>query len=196
VGTGDGRFVYRSALREPEKFFIGIDANAGGLGKISEKIYRRQEKGGAPNALFLQAAAEDLPDELTGIADEVRVQFPWGSLLGAVARGEELTLIELRKIMRPNAKLIVLIGFDPDRDRAELNRLGVSDLSAAYIEEELRARYQAAGLAVESVEILSPSAWPEIESSWARKLRGSVNRKLIHLRATVDRVRVPTLIGH
>jgi len=124
------------------------------------------------------------------------VQFPWGTLLGAVARGEGLTLIELRKIMRPNGKLTVLIGFDPDRDRAEMNRLGVSDLSAAYIEEELVPRYQAAGLAVESFEILSPSGWPEIESSWARKLRGSVNRNLIHLRATVDRVRVPNLVRH
>ena len=38
--------------------------------------------------LFIQAAVEDLPPELDGVADEVHVHFPWGSLLRAVATGE------------------------------------------------------------------------------------------------------------
>ena len=183
LGTGDGRFVYRSALREPGRFFIGIDTNAAPLRKISEKIYRRPEKGGAPNALFLQAAAEQLPEELYGIASEVRVQFPWGSLLRGVVRGEDLMLRQLRALLQPGGQLLLVIGFDAERDLTELNRLGITELSLAYLQQTLVPSYEAAGFLVESAEILSPSEWPEIESSWAKKLRGGVNRKLIHLRA-------------
>ena len=83
IGTGDGFFVSECARQNPRKFYIGIDANTRPLEKISEKIHRKPSKGGLPNVLFLQAAVEDLPSELDGVADEVHVHFPWGSLLGA-----------------------------------------------------------------------------------------------------------------
>jgi hypothetical protein len=49
IGTGDGRFVYRSVRRNPNKFYIGIDPNVRPLEKISEKIHRKPNKGGAPS---------------------------------------------------------------------------------------------------------------------------------------------------
>src|SRR5712692_3427130 len=81
IGTGDGLFVYQCARLNPRKFYIGIDANPRPLEKLSEKIHRRLAKGGVPNVLFLQAAVEDLPPELDGLADEIHIHFPWGSLL-------------------------------------------------------------------------------------------------------------------
>ena len=54
VGTGDGLFVYNSARRNPDRLFIGIDANSRPLQKISERIHRKPAKGGLPNVLFLQ----------------------------------------------------------------------------------------------------------------------------------------------
>ncbi len=89
LGTGDGRFVYQSARRNPHKFYIGIDAEARALEKISEKIHRKPQKGGLRNVMFVQAAVEDLPSELDGVADELHIHFPWGSLLGAVASGDQ-----------------------------------------------------------------------------------------------------------
>ena len=42
-----------------------------------------------PNALFVVAAAERVPAELHGLADELTILFPWGSLLrGALALDE------------------------------------------------------------------------------------------------------------
>ncbi len=81
LGTGDGRFVYQSARQNPARFYLGIDASANLLEKVSEKIHRKPAKGGLKNALFIQAAVEALPEELEGIADEVHIHFPWGSLL-------------------------------------------------------------------------------------------------------------------
>jgi 16S rRNA (adenine(1408)-N(1))-methyltransferase len=67
LGTGDGHFVYRSARENPNKFYIGIDPNTPPLKKVSERIYRKPEKGGAPNVLFIHASVEDLPRELDGL---------------------------------------------------------------------------------------------------------------------------------
>src|SRR5262245_40178432 len=92
LGTGDGSFVYQSARRHPDRFYIGIDAQSSALEKVSEKIHRKPAKGGAPNLLFIQAAAEELPSELDGVADEVHTHFPWGSLLRALALGDEVVV--------------------------------------------------------------------------------------------------------
>ena len=98
LGTGDGRFVYRAAEKNPNKFYIGIDANAKALEKISMKATRKPNKGGLPNILFLQAAVENLPEQLNGVAEELHIHFPWGSLLRAVAVGETAILSGLRRI--------------------------------------------------------------------------------------------------
>ena len=42
--------------------------------------------GPLPNLLLVIAAVESLPAELTALADEVTVYFPWGSLLEAIHR--------------------------------------------------------------------------------------------------------------
>jgi len=101
IGTGDGLFVYQSARQNPNKFYIGIDANVRPLEKISEKIHRKPAKGGTPNVLFIQSAVEDLPPELDAVADEVHIHFPWGSLLKAVATGDVGVLENLRRICAP-----------------------------------------------------------------------------------------------
>ena len=170
-------------MREPKQFFIGIDANVRPLAKISEKICRRAEKGGAPNALFLQATAEELPEELSGIASEVRIQFPWGSLLRSVAIADEIVLKNLRRLCRSHARLEVIIGIDSKRDKSELQRLAVPDLSVEYVKHELPGAYETHGFRVIECQAIPSSDWPEIESTWAKKLRRRRARVLIYLHA-------------
>jgi 16S rRNA (adenine(1408)-N(1))-methyltransferase len=181
IGTGDGLFVSESARKNPRKFYIGIDANARPLEKISEKIHRKPAKGGLPNVLFLQAAVEDLPSELDGVADEVHVHFPWGSLLGAVANGDESVLSNLRRICSADALLEIVIGFDPVRDVAELGRLQVPSLSFEYIDSFLAPRYANAGFAIIERGLLAQSEWTSVQTSWARRLKGRADRSLIYI---------------
>ena len=103
IGTSDGRFVYRSAESNPNKFFIGIDANAKPLEKISMKATRKPSKGGLPNVLFIQSAVEDLPEELNASADEIHIHFPWGSLLAAVVSAMKTYLHLCAGFVRRNA---------------------------------------------------------------------------------------------
>jgi 16S rRNA (adenine(1408)-N(1))-methyltransferase len=181
IGTGDGRFVYQSARRNPNKFYIGIDPNARPLEKISEKIHRKPAKGGAANVLFVQAAIEDLPSELNGVADEVHVHFPWGSLLRAVATGDVALLENLRRICSEGALLEVVIGIDIARDQSELERLGLTPLSIEFIDEQLFPNYAASGFKIIERGILPASEWPEFNTSWAKRLQGNEQRPITYL---------------
>ena len=126
-----------------------------------------------PNALFVQAAAESLPSELDGIADEVHVHFPWGSLLGAVAKGDGAVLGNLRRVCSAGASLTVIVGLDPERDRLEIQRLGLPALSLEYIDSVLTPRYKEAGFAVIQRGILSGSERTQVMTAWAKRLSGS-----------------------
>jgi len=181
IGTGDGRFVCQSARQNPKKFYIGIDANPRPLKKLSEKIHRKPAKGGLPNVLFIQAAVEGLPSELDGLADEVHIHFPWGSLLRAVATADEVVLRNLRRICSPEALLEIVIGLDPERDRYEIERLGLAPISTEFIETVLTPRYRAAGFEIMEKGVLSESEWATLQTSWAKRLRGNARRSLIYI---------------
>jgi len=181
VGTGDGGFVRQSARQNPEKFYIGIDANPSALTKISEKIHRKAAKGGLANALFVHAAVEELPSELDHGANEVYVNFPWGSLLRAVAIGDESVLCNLRRICAPEARLKIFISLDHERDRSEMARLSLPRFSPEFLKTVLRPRYEAAGFEVLETNLLSDGDWPRLCTSWAKRLRDNKQRALIYI---------------
>ena len=176
IGTGDGRFVSVAARANPSKFYIGIDASTKPLEKPSMKATRKPSKGGLPNALFVQAAVEDLPEELDGVANEIHVHFPWGSLLRAVATGDKAILGSLRRLAASDCLLEIVIGVDVRRDAAELARLGIPQLSLTYIQDELIPKYGQAGFEAVDHGVLGSADWKSLETSWARKLQGNPNR--------------------
>lgn len=180
IGTGDGLFVYNSARQNPQKFYIGIDANRSPLRKISEKSHRKSAKGGLPNVLFLECAVEELPQELNQVADEVHIHFPWGSLLRAVATGDKDVLKDVRRICAPDALLEVVIGFDSEKDRFEFERLGLQPLSGEYLNSALISSYKDSGFEIVEHGLLAPSEWPQLHTSWAKRLSGSATRSLFY----------------
>lgn len=181
IGTGDGRFVSAAAKANPKKFFIGIDANAKPLEKISMRATRNIKKGGLPNAMFVQAAVEDLPDELSGTADEIHIHFPWGSLLRAVATADESFLAALRRIASAECLLEIVVGIDPERDRTEIERLDIPDLTPVFLHSYLIPKYRAAGFELLEHGRPGPDEWGRLETSWARRLRGNDGRKVTYL---------------
>jgi 16S rRNA (adenine(1408)-N(1))-methyltransferase len=181
IGTGDGSFVLQSARQNPKKFFIGIDTNPRPLEKISERIHRKPAKGGLPNVLFLQAAVEELPFELYGVADEVHIHFPWGRLLRALMLGEYEVLCGLRRICSPGALLEVVIALDQERDRKELERLNLPFPSLDYLQRFLPERYKKAGFEITEAGALPPAGWKNFHTSWAKRLAGNQERQLIYI---------------
>lgn len=185
IGTGDGRFVSATARKNPAKFYIGIDANVKPLEKVSMRATRKPPKGGLPNALFVHATAEDLPRELDGIASEIHIHFPWGSLLRAVATGSQDVLAGLRRLAAPGCVLTIVIGIDAERDRSEIERLGLPALTEAYLQGTLKPRFEASGFGAFNCEFLNDREWSQLDTSWARRLGGGSNRKVIYLTTAV-----------
>ncbi len=184
LGTGDGRFVSVSARENPETFFIGIDPNTKPLEKPSMKATRNPRKGGLPNAMFIQAAIEDLPDELSGVADELHIHFPWGSLLKAVATGDPAAIAALRRIMKSGALLEIVIGIDPIRDRSEIDRLEIPDLTPVFLHSYLIPKYTSNGFGFLHAETLRSEDWASLPTSWARKLSGNQDRSVVYMTFT------------
>jgi len=131
--------------------------------------------------LFVQAAIEDLPDELNGAADEIHIHFPWGSLLRSVAAGDEDVLRSLRRICAPECLLEIVIGMDEERDRSEIERLGLPQLSPEHLKNVLIPKYNAVGFTVLDSGVLDSSDWPDLDTSWAKKLKGGQNRHITFL---------------
>ena len=142
---------------------------------------RKAKKGGLPNAMFVQAAIEFLPEEFSGVADEIHIHFPWGSLLQAVALGDEKFLSELQRIAAPDCLLEIVIGIDPESDKSEIERLALPELSREYLDNHLIPKFEAHGFELIEHRQMENSEWSKLETSWARRLQSGMNRKVTFL---------------
>lgn len=104
LGTGDGRFICKSAERDKNRFFIGVDACRENL-----HAYSRQ---GLSNTLFVIASAQALPSELNGLASHLSINFPWGSLLGSLLGSDMCLINSLVRVTRPCAGMDVHLNAD------------------------------------------------------------------------------------
>jgi 16S rRNA (adenine(1408)-N(1))-methyltransferase len=169
LGTGDGRSVVHAARRDADAFVIGIDADAASMRETSRRAARPPTKGGVPNALFVVAAVGSLPEELDGVADDVCITFPWGSLLNGVLGSDAAVLDGIARIAKPGAEIRALASV------TERDRLGVSvDVDPwAYGTHGLRL------LETRPATLVEISA---TNSSWAKRLRAGVDRPVTSLR--------------
>lgn len=141
------------------------------MAESSLRAARPARKGGLPNATFVVAAAERLPCELAGRADEVSVLFPWGSLLrGALALPETRgAAAGIAGLVRPGGRVRIVISIDP-RDGLPIEPLTVADGPG------IAARWAALGLAMGSFGAAATDEIRASGSSWARRLAAGRER--------------------
>jgi len=154
------------ARETPDRLFIGLDASAAGLREVSTRAARA----GLTNLIYVRAAVEGLPPELAGVADRMTAILPWGSLLAALARPVVPVLRNVRSLCLPGATLTVVLGVDPDRDRAEALRLDLPALDERHFEGAFTEGYAAGGFTVTSVRPIGAEQLARWPSSWAKRL--------------------------
>ena len=152
------------------------------MASYSTKALRKPAKGGRSNVLYAVASIEEAPVELAGVASHVSIILPWGSLLRAVALPDVELLRNVRVMCRDGASLEVVVGYDCERERGEIERLAAQagkpglqkprlhELSPSYIECELARGYREAGFRIEQTERLSREDLRAVPSTWAKKL--------------------------
>lgn len=175
VGTGDGRFVYRWAGAHPETYCIGVEPVGERMREVSHRAGRKPARGGRPNALFVVASVQALPEELAGLADTLSINFPWASLLSAVVLPEPAVLTALRRLARAGGELIVLLNQSVFDDRSYAERLGLPDVSDAWVEDALRPAYRDAGFELRTCAIVEGDM-PH-QTSWGQHLTLASGRR-------------------
>ena len=158
--------------------FVGLDASAAGLRDLSTRAARA----GLTNVIYVAPRSRTCR-ELAGAADRVTAILPWGSLLAAFARPVVPLLQNVRRSCAPGAVLTVVLGVDPERDRAEVARLGLPVLDGAHFEGTLPAGYAAAGFRVTSVRALTAEQLGRWPSSWAKRLAYGPPRPVFQIEA-------------
>jgi 16S rRNA (adenine(1408)-N(1))-methyltransferase len=129
----------------------------------SRRAARTEKKGGRPNALFVVASAERPPTELRGLADELTIAFPWGSLLrGALALDDDAAL-GIAALLRPGGTAEILLSVT-ERDALDVPPL--TDRTGAGV----AARWSALGLCVERFRPATAREIAATRSTWARRL--------------------------
>jgi 16S rRNA (adenine(1408)-N(1))-methyltransferase len=174
LGTGDGKFVLRSARAHPERQHIGMDAIAEPMAESIRRASAKPARGGVPNARFLVSDAVDPPAELAGRASLVTVNYPWGSLLRAVAAPEPDGLARVVGLLRPGGRLVALLNASAAEDSAYAERLELPALDGEHIGGSLVPGWSAAGLADVVWRFLEPDEDPPHRTTWGQRLvRGS-----------------------
>ena len=139
MGAGDGGYALHRAKTEPSTFAIGLDASPDALAAGAWRAKRAR----VANAAFLVEGVERVPDELGGLADEVTVHFPWGSLLRGLLTADEQVLSPLAKLLKPGGELRLLLSATSRDGYAELAPDDLSALAPSYAEhglEQMEAR--------------------------------------------------------
>jgi 16S rRNA (adenine(1408)-N(1))-methyltransferase len=85
------------AERHPDWFVIGLDA--------ARENLRAHSRAKLPNMLFVIAEAQALPRELNGLVSHVTINFPWGSLLESLLRGDPALVGGLTCVTRAAAAI-------------------------------------------------------------------------------------------
>ncbi|MFA4931086.1 MAG: methyltransferase domain-containing protein [Patescibacteria group bacterium] len=186
IGTGDGQFTNELARKNPSHLVIGIDPNQKGMEKLSWKASKKKKKGGLANALFVLADVVNLPEELNGMANQVFINLPWGSLLSGLVNVDEKVWLAIKRICQPEAVVDIILGYDDYLDLKEVKKLGLPEkFNLIYIDQEMKSRLQELGFGHMQVNNLDIDRLRSFPSSWAKKLSYGRDRKFFHVRLKV-----------
>jgi 16S rRNA (adenine(1408)-N(1))-methyltransferase len=170
LGAGDGRFAYHHAREHPERLVIAIDPVRENVREMSARAARKPERGGAPNAMFVVASVEMMPEELAGIADEVFVTLPWGSLMRGIILSEAAVLEAIARITKAGASVRIVLNTRIFDDPVPVEARDLPGLSPEYAREVLMPAFERAGMPIVEARWLTADEVAAIPTTWAKRL--------------------------
>lgn len=177
IGTGDGRFAYKSALKNPDALYIGIDPSQKQLEEYSKKAVKKRLN----NVVFVLGSMELFPSELYLCADKVHINFPWGTLLGHIAKPTYTIISKIGNILKPNGTLQIILGYTQQTEPTETERLQLDDLNETYIKEKIAPLFEECNLHLIRLKLLEKSDLKDIETTWSKKLSFGSDRPIYFL---------------
>ena len=125
-----------------------------------------------PNALFIIASAQDLPNELNGLASHITINFPWGSLRESLLAGDSKLMRRLESISSSFTQIDVRLNGGALAEQGWTLEAG-----AGQIYDNLTR----AGWRVKTPVLLNSQALREFPSTWAKRLAFGRDPRAIQL---------------
>jgi 16S rRNA (adenine(1408)-N(1))-methyltransferase len=176
IGTGDGRFIYKSALKNRNFLYIGIDP-ASNLKEYQREINRKRLK----NALLLNSSIENFNPDISEYFDHISVILPWGNLLKYTATCDAEFFAKLNHWLKINGSIEIIFGFNEELEEKETKRLNLKELNEKEIEYLKDLYLNLKNYQLEFFKVISYKKLEDIETTWAKKLSFGANRKYIHI---------------
>lgn len=186
IGTGDGKYIYRQALKNPNVYFIGIDNVKKNLEKFSAKILRKY-RNNTSNVLFIISSLEAIPYDINNIADRITIYLPWGILLEAIVRPLEEILKYVVIIAKNRSFFEFIITYSHIYEENEMRKRGLPNIELNYFCEGYQKKLRSIGLVLTKISILSNDQLKQIESSWAKKLAFGRPRQFFKLEGFIEK---------
>ncbi len=181
LGCGDGKQTYKQAYNNPGIFYIGIDANYKGLEEVSRKARRKLAKGGLRNIVFIHGVAENLPKELESVADEVQINFPWGSLLEGFINLDNNIISNIAIVAKNNGMLKVVTTYDEKYEEKFKSERDLPELNEKYLNSDFKKEILKYGIKITEVKKLTEEEKELIESPWGKKILSKRNRDVFYI---------------
>jgi hypothetical protein len=120
--------------------------------------------------VLVRAPVESLPSELRGVADEVSVQLPWGSLLEGIVLARDDVLGGLAALCRPGAQLTVTLNGEIwlDSTPARYEHLPVP--TPEYVTDVVAAGLARVGISLVAARYATAAEAKALPTTWARRL--------------------------
>ena len=177
LGTGDGRFVYKNALTNPNTLLIGVDPSEKQLQVYSKKSVRSRLN----NVLFIVGSIENLPLESDGIIDKININLPWGTLLESIVKPTKDTVSKLSRLLKKGGEINIIFGYAPDLEPSETKRLDLPVIGTELIEKTISPLFMSCGFTLENFREMSKKELKDIETTWAKKLNFGKDRKIYNI---------------
>jgi len=182
IGTENGRFVHQLAQNYPDRIIVGIDPSAETVGKFPSKQGEKTTEGSTEGALYVATDVADLPKELNGLADQIYLCIPWGTLLQGIVMADEMTWQHIRRICKPGATVDILCGYSEQRDAQSVQQMSLPPTYEKCIQEEMIPKIQNMGFEAQEVAAVTADKPNGCPSAWASKLEFHPGEKVYRLR--------------
>jgi 16S rRNA (adenine(1408)-N(1))-methyltransferase len=177
IGTGDGRYPYKSSIKDLNTYFVGMDPSHTQL-----EIYsKRAQKDRIENVLFVLGSIELFPEEFEGCFDNVTIFMPWGSLLQSIVSPTEEVCGNLFRALKPGGELEMIFGYSQDAEPSEVIRLKLDRLNIEYIKENVIPHFLDVGFSSVTLAEMSKDDLREFDTTWSKRLSFGQDRPLFHL---------------
>lgn len=174
LGTGQGAFVYFSALENKNKFYVGLDSCGDSMKKYAIKQYKNKLE----NLVYIIMNAQNIDNLLYNMFSEVYINLPWGSLLEGIFKEELGIICKISNLLVDGGKMKICFSYNDKFEKTEIEKRNLPDLNESYF-DDFKNLYSKYNIEIDDINLVLKDEIP-FDSKWAKVL-GESNRREFYI---------------